>query len=378
MNQLLHIVQNVLRQIVRKKGSFLLLVILPVVCLMVPLSLFSSSKAPSIRVGIDDQDSGVVAARLLAQLKTEPRLKVSLMDADAAKEAVLAGNLDCVLTIPSGWSDGFLKGNAPQLTLSSIKGVAVTAWVKQFAARFAGTSGLLAAAAQGDAAVYDSLFERASRDFVTLVSETVTDNQTGLNITYLGIGFLVQFMLVNAGRTASLLLEERKNRTLARIRISPVSNASIIGGNVLANLLILALQMTLSLLVLRFGFHVRSGASIPQFLLMLLPLCLTGVGACLMLVSFAKDDSQLNTLMTIFIYPTCLLSGCFWDINLMPAGMQSLARFFPQRWALDGILTMMAGGDTRLVLVNLGVLMAFAAAFFAVALYGFARSDAMA
>jgi len=378
MKQLLHILKHVLRQTTRKKGSFLLLVILPVICLMVPVALFSSSKETPVRVGICDLDGGQVAVRLVDQLKSESRLQLSPVDPSDANDAVLSGKLDCVLTIPRGWSAGFLSGGAPKLELTSIRGEAVTIWVKQLAARFAGTSGLLASAAQGDAILFETLYDAAGSHFVSVIRETVTDNVTGLNITYLGIGFLIQFMLVNAGRTAALLLEERKNRTLARIRISPASNAAIIGGNVAANLLILALQMVLSLLALRYLLGINTGASIPQFLLLLLPLCLTGVGACLMLVSLAKNDSQLNTLMTVFIYPTCLLSGCFWDIGMMPEGMQSLARFFPQRWALDGIMSMMAGNPTRTVLVNLGVLMAFAAAFFAIALFGFSRSDASA
>lgn len=367
--------RNILRQLFRKKGSILLLFVLPVVGLLVPIFMFSSVGAGVIRIGVNDLDQSAISLALTAALSEQSGMSMSETDGLDVEQALAKGTLEVMMDIPAGFGDSLIAGTPLRITIRSVQGASVTGWVTAFTEFYLGSTDLLRTAAQGDADAFKSMFS----DFLVHQTEIgvhpISDTTKGMNITWLGLGFLIQFMLINAGRTASLILEERRDRTLARIRVSPVKSEAVVAANVLVNVLVVTVQVLLSLLVLKLVFHVDSGVPLWQMLLLMIPLNVAGVGICLMLVSLAKDLNQLNLLLTIFVYPTCLLSGCFWDVTFMPPMLQQIAWLFPQRWALDGVQRLSGGDSFASVGINILVLAAFSLAFYAVAVFGFSRSD---
>lgn len=375
MNMLKHISLNILRQLFRKKGSILVLFVLPVVGLLVPVMMFSSAGQSTMRVGYVDLDKGAVSQALITSLSGQTDMQVTDASAVNIETALSDSKLDVVLTIPAGFEQSLLAGTPQMIQIQSIQGASMTAWVKAFSNFYLGNVETLRKAAQGDQTQFNILFDSWQAESTKIERIDVKDVNKSLNITYLGMGFLIQFMLVNAGRTASLILDERKNLTLSRMRISPIRANVVISSNVLVNVGVVTLQTLASLIVLRYILNVETGAPIWQLLLLLLPLNIAGVAVCLMLVSLAKDQNQLGTLLTIFVYPTCLLSGCFWDIQMMPPVMQKIAWFLPQRWALDGIIKLFEGQTLMSLMLNIGVLLAFALAFFAVSVFGFSRTN---
>ncbi len=375
MNNLLLIARNILRQLFRQKGGVIIFIVLPIIGIIVPLMMFGNVKETYIRVGILDLDQGTVSQKLMEDIKTQDRFTISFVEDSQINSAIAGGRLDCALVIPEGFTDSFFKDGTKQLEVISVQGVAVTGWLDSYLNTFLQNQKLLTLGSGNDVQAYNTLYNQFYESTTKVELVGVKNMVNNYSITYLGLGFLIQFLLVGAGRTASLIIREQKERTLSRIRCAPVKGYEFISGNVVVNVGMVTLQTLLTLVLLRYVFHINIGVSVLAMMAVMFPLVMAGVGVNLMLVSFSKNENHFGTLSTLFVYPTCLLSGCFWSIDMMPDYMQKLALFFPQRWALDGIEALMMGQKLSDVLLNIGVISAFALAFFALAIFGFSRKQ---
>lgn len=375
MNNLLLIARNILRQIFRKKGSFLIYIILPIIGIIVPLMMFGNTDDSYIRVGIVNQDKGVVSQKLVEDIKTQNRFTVSEMNEDQVNAFITGSKLDCAIIIPEGFSESFSGKETKTVDLVSIQGISATGWVSSYINTFLQNQKVLYTGSGNDAEAYSKIYDQFTSARTAVENSSVKNKVNGYSITYLGLGFLIQFLLIGAGRTASQIIREQKEKTLSRIRCAPVKSHEFISGNVLVNVGLVSLQTLATLVLLKYAFKIDIGVSIFNLMAVMFPLVIAGVGVNLMLVSIAKNENHFGTLTTLFVYPTCLISGCFWDIEVMPEFMQKIALFLPQRWALDGIEALMEGRGLGDVLINIGVVSAFALAFFAIAVFGFSRKQ---
>src|SRR5476649_166959 len=114
------------------------------------------------------------------------------------------------------------------------------------------------------------------------------------------------------------------------------------------------------------------------FMLMLGMLILFGfvaVGFSLLTVSFAKSASGVGAMQNLLITPTCLLSGCFFPVDIMPKYIQKISDFMPQKWILTGLSSLQDGNSITSINMNILIIIAFAVAFFLIAIYKFYSND---
>jgi ABC-2 type transport system permease protein len=70
-----------------------------------------------------------------------------------------------------------------------------------------------------------------------------------------------------------------------------------------------------------------------------------------------------------------MLAGCMWPLEIVPAPMAVVGHFTPHAWAVDAFVQLMGAGATLPdVLAEVGILLAFAAAILAVAVWRLRRS----
>ena len=62
-----------------------------------------------------------------------------------------------------------------------------------------------------------------------------------------------------------------------------------------------------------------------------LMLNLVAIALNLCIVSFTKNRYIASTVNILIVIPTCMLSGVFWDFEVMPDYLQRIGNFMPQR-----------------------------------------------
>lgn len=377
MNNFILISRNILRQLFRSKVNILVYFILPAASILLSMAIFGGGNNYSIRIGIVNKDNGIISAALLKDLKSRDQFTISEIDESQMNDNITANKLDCAFVVPEAFTDRFIAGDTQKIDVVSVQGVSATGWTDNYLYLFLSNMERLVIGSGGDKAMFSQMLDKFVSSPTGIEQISLKNVVNGKNITLFGIGFMIQFLLLGSGRTAALILKERQEKTLARIRCAPVKGYQFISSNVLINLVMITLQTVVALVLLNAFLNVDTGVSIINLLIVLFPLLVASIGLTLMLASFAKTERHLGTILTIVIYPTCMIAGCFWDGSSMPVLMQKIAMFTPQKWAIDGIRSLIAGNTLNDIALNILVMFAFAIAFFAIAIYGFNRNKSV-
>ena len=90
------------------------------------------------------------------------------------------------------------------------------------------------------------------------------------------------------------------------------------------------------------------------------------------MAALARTQAQAGTLATIGVLVLSVLGGCFIPRWVMPPALQTLGLMTPHAWAMEGYHDLMVRGlGLMQVLPEVGMLLAFAALFFAVGVHRF-------
>ena len=233
----------------------------------------------------------------------------------------------------------------------------------------------LSAASAGDSVLFDKMLDQYKDSPDKLNVAVLKDKRVGKLMTSTSIGFLIMFMMYGVNFTSSIILKEKRTRTYYRICTAPVNSRQYIAANAITSLMITLIQIILIMLIMRFVFRIDTGLSGASMFIILFMFGVVAVGIGLALTAFSGSSYMASTLSTLVTTPTCMLGGCFWEVELMPKFMQRISLFTPQRWALDAVEIMQNGGTWSDISLNLLVLAAFALALILVASYKFSRTE---
>ena len=185
-------------------------------------------------------------------------------------------------------------------------------------------------------------------------------------------GYLTMFVFFTAAISAEAIARERQTQTLERLLANGVRRSSIVGGKLLASLyrglIQLAFLWTLGIFVFSIDFGVSPAAVIAVSVCMAVASSAFGVMLAA-LVRTVRSASSAAVLTSLTLAP---LGGCWWPLFITPDWMQAAGRLTPHGWANDAFNKLMLfGAEGQDVLVNMAVLVLFAAAFLVVALARF-------
>ena len=82
-----------------------------------------------------------------------------------------------------------------------------------------------------------------------------------------------------------------------------------------------------------------------NFLVVMLLLNLVAISLNLCIVSFTRSRYVAITVNILIVIPTCMLSGVFWDFEVMPNYMQKIGNLMPQRWVYICIENLQINGS---------------------------------
>ena len=165
---------------------------------------------------------------------------------------------------------------------------------------------------------------------------------------------------------------ERQRGTLRRLLTTPTGKGTYLFGTILGNVFWALVQMVI---LVSFGVFVMkvNWANDPLALFIVLTASALAAAALgTMLGTFVKTESQASGLSIMLGMVMALLGGCWYPIELFPQMVQTAVKVLPTTWAMQGMLDMLLRGQgVAGILPEAGVLLGFAAVFFAIGILRF-------
>lgn len=417
MRKIFAITSTDLRIFFSQTGNLLGIIFLPIAFTLVLGYSFSSQSGPSrTRVDVLDEDQSMLSANFLEKLRaTDETLVLCPMDNDAEDycrlgDATLDRDLGIdrarrertsgFLIIPAGYASSVTEGQPLQLDYYSTDdpsfpgGVAQAAQsvleevnsavvAAQVGGRFlSSVQGLLNLTTNADSATLETeLLQTAENKLAArppAVRYHTTDGETDASFDGVQAGFgqsipgmgSMYVMFTVLGGTA-VLLRERRQWTLQRLAVMPLSRAQILAGKILTYF---TLGMIQYVIIFALGFFV--GLDFGEDWLGLLVimvafvLCITALAFTLAL--FMQNEEQAAGTARLLALTLAPLGGAWWPLAIVPNFMQTIGKASPIAWAMQGFHELIYYGGSLLdVLPEAGVLFAAAAVLFGLAVWNF-------
>lgn len=276
-------------------------------------------------------------AERLLKAHDDPRFRVRILPADAARERLRTGKTELVL-VPDATGSGFTFLYDP-------------ARAESMMARFAVHEVL-----QGPPRVPthdEHMTERGSRYIDFLIPGLLGLSLMGGGMW--GVGFVT--------------VDMRIRMLLKRLLATPMRKRDFLLGLMLSRLLFMIPEVLLILLFawLAFGVEVRGSVAALALIIVLGAFTFAGIG--LLVASRAKTIETVSGLMNLVMLPMWLLSGIFFSSERFPEFLQPLIKVLPLTPLIDALrATMLEGTPLFALWPQLLVLALYGVVSFAIAL----------
>ena len=393
MNRIFDITLKDLMQILRNRMTFLFLLIMPVAFTLLFGLAFGGSSQPSdtrLPVGLLNQDGGAISTQLQTLLSSSTVIRLDTTSGRSETDLaalVGSGKLAGALVIPSGYSQsvrtdsplklGFYADPSQASTASLESDLLVASNRLASAVRTAS----IAAAITKNPAAFDPALSQALaawqnppiRVSVTSAVSTKPQDQKILSMAQSSPAMMIQFAIAGLLTAATVIVNERKTRSLQRLLTTSTSRFQILLGHYLAIFTIIFVQF---LLLMLFGqlLHVDY-LRVPLATLLVAfvtAVCIAALG--LLIGVLAKSEEQAIVFSLIPMFVLSGLGGAWVPLEYTGSAFQAIGHVSPVAWAMDGFKDITVRGlGFGSVLLPAAAILGYALLFFGLALWRFQR-----
>lgn len=370
MNAVIAIAQMMIKRTIGTPKGFFFLLVLPIAAIAGIIGVFGQNAGSLPRVAVLNADGGWLGGQVAASLQASPDFDIVLLPrnghtADALRAEVYDGQWDAAVHIPDGFTATLTEGGEAALDMFRTNeqqwNVSLRLALEQETRRLSAAVEMAGRATDDERqreALVRQWLDRGDGGLTSVKERLLAGNDPShIYVT----GLLLLFLMMMVNQSISTVVEDRTNRTMARMFAAPVRAAHIAAGNFLGCLALGTLQLAVILAAARWALGFDFGMSYGEILIIMECFLLAAVGLSTAVAGAVRNPSSLGHMNNLVVVPTCMLGGCFWPIGMMPGFMQNLANFTPQRWAISAIGQTAGGGSLEAVGLQLGILLLFAA-----------------
>ncbi len=362
--RLLRVMLKDLRLIARDRSALVSMLIVPIIVIVVVSETQSGIGTQSILFPIVNEDQGPVANVLIKVFRKH--LDVREVDRATAERMVAVENsAPAMLVMPGGMSMRYLTDQPSTIELLTDP----AQWTELQAIK------VIFLLAEREAS---SLGDPFGEELLKMEERSLTAKRMKFSSLEQHIpGFAVMFVLLNLIFSVSFgLRDEEIWGTTRRLAMAPVPQSLILGGKLLARLIVGTLQMVVLLLFGHFVYGLTLGHS--PITMLIVAVCIVSSMACfsMIIAGLARTREQIIPVGLSSLFILAALGGCWWPFYEQPVWMQTIAHGALTTWSMFAIHDVMLRDKTLLeVAPKLLVLLAYGAASFVIGLRLFRYSE---
>ena len=319
-----------LRLIARDRFGLVALLVVPIVVIMVVAAATQSDEGTkSILFPVVNEDQGPVATALIRAFREH--LDVRAVSLARARHLVAESNdAPAALILPPELSKRYLAEKPSTVNLLTDP----AQWRELEAIK------VVMLLADRETA---SLGDPFSQELLTVRERSITGAHVSFSSLEQNIpGFSLMFVLLTLIFSVSLALrEEEVWGTSARLSVAPLPPASLLGGKLLARLVVGTAQLLLLLLFGHFVYGLRLGHSPVGVLLVATAVVASMTCFAAVVAAFVRTREQAIPVGLAVAFVLASFGGLFWPLYDLPKSIQAIARLLLTTWSMSAIQDVM-------------------------------------
>jgi ABC-2 type transport system permease protein len=321
-----------------------LIFVLPLIQLII-LSNAATFEIKNIKVGYVDFDHSSTADGLMDKFtaSTYFQVKDKFSSQEIANSALLNGEIDVIITIPSHFERNLLKEQKANLGLqiNAIDGAAAGVtnfYIQQVV--FSYNNAIRADFIQGN-----SSSDMRPKNILTIPSFWY--NETLNYKTFMVPGILVLLVTMITLFLAGMnIVREKEEGTLEQINVTPIKKYQFIIGKLFPFLVIGLMLLTVGLVISKVIFSIPIVGSVLLIYGYTIIYILVILGIGLFISNFTDTQQQAMFISWFFVVIFILMSGLFTPIESMPKWAQILTDFNPIKYFVEVMRMVMLKGSS--------------------------------
>ena len=330
-----------LRQFSREKSTIFFVLMFPILLMLLFGFIFQDTGSNMGELHIQDLDDGVHSTALVAAFNGTGLFDIVVVDASVDSNEFFADNkLNVLLVIPEGYSDALNMRLVNQTNPQSN----ITILYDQ------GNS-----YSQQKISIVTSVIDSMNKGLSGSVDYIGLDYETQLNDEFSYIDFFVPGIIAMSVMTTSLFgtvgmnTELRQKGILKKLATTPLTRSEWLASNILYQMFMSILSTTCILVIGIVVFGLQPHINIFMFILILLNVfAFSGIG--MLITRFVKEAESAQAAANAVMFPMMFLSGTFFQLEMMPDFLQTLAKFLPLYYVNEGLRAAMISLDMGIIL----------------------------
>ncbi len=318
-----------LRLIARDRSALASLLLVPIVVIWVVAETQSGEGSKSIVFPVVNEDQGPVANALIGVFRKH--LDVREVPRSTAERLVAVENkAPAALILPAGMSKRYLTARPSTIELLTDP----AQWTELEAIK------VILLLADREAS---SLGDPFREELLTVQERSITGRQLSFSSLEQNIpGFSLMFVLLNLVFSVSFgLREEEVWGTSGRLSVAPVSPAAVLGGKLLARLIIGTAQLLVLLLFGHVVYGLTLGHSPVALFLVVAAIVFSMACFSVIVTAFARTREQVIPVGLSVVFLLAALGGLWWPFHDQPTWMQTIAQGAMTTWSMSAIQDVM-------------------------------------
>jgi ABC-2 type transport system permease protein len=376
-------------------SELLFFIILPVVfTFLLAGGTPNGQEDPRIRLVVVDEANTAISAQIIDELERSTAIRPEVTDHADAQKQFDDRRASTVFIIPAGVDAESLQSGAAEVELlkqpNNINATVVERAVLTAIRRVSSAiNAAQTAVSQREAkkpfaseaerqAYFESSLEMAQNIQADAPERvTVTEGATPDQVEYdpranSSAGQLITWVFIPLFGISAMFAYERQRGTLRRVLTTPTRKATYLFGTISGQVVMALAQMTLLVLFGVFVMKLAWGNEPLALFVILTCAALAAAAFGTTMGTFVKTEGQASGLSIMFGMVFALMGGCWYPLEMFPSAVQNAVKILPTTWAMQGLLDIVLRGRGLVeILPEAGVLLGFAAVFFAVGVWRF-------
>jgi ABC-2 type transport system permease protein len=398
MIHILDIALKDLTQFLRDFKTFMFLLLMPILFTFLfgfAFGGFSNGGASDSRlpVGFLNEDDRWISNTLhdlmtnsdLIRLQEDTTLSASDLD-----RMVAEGDLAAAVIIPSGYSKAILADKTARLIVIADTGTSawttVEAELLKLASRLDGAvrTATIMEGLDGERLPFKYGFQQTLDAWadppiaiVETTSSAVSETDDSLAaLAHTAPGMMLQFAIAGLLTCATVIVNERKSRTLQRILTTAARRVHILLGHYLA---IFILIFTQFIILIAFGQFVLKidylrAPEATTLVAFSAALCIAALGLLIGVIARSEEQAVTFSLIPMFVFSG--LGGAWVPLEVTGETFAKIGHVSPVAWAMDGFKNVIIRGfGLESVLLSAAALVGYAVLFFALAVWRLSTAE---
>lgn len=397
MTRIIDIALKDLTQFLRDFKTFMFLLLMPVLFTFLfgyAFGGFGGNETDSrLPVGFLNEDDRWISDTLHGQLMNSDLIRIytdeswSVSDLDLM---VAEDDLAAAVIIPHGYSKALLADKTARLIV--IADTSTSAWTTIEAELLKITSRMDGAVRtatimeelNGERIPFEYGFEQTLKAWddppiaiLETTSSAVVDADEGVEaLAHTAPGMMLQFAIAGLLTCATVIVNERKSRTLQRILTTNTRRIQILLGHYLAIFLLIFIQFTLLIAFGQFILKVNYLRAPDATLLVAFSaaLCIAALGLLIGILARSEEQAVTFSLIPMFVFSG--LGGAWVPLEVTGETFAAFGHVSPVAWAMDGFKNIVIRGfGLDSVIVPAAALAGYAALFFILAVWRLSAAE---